>query len=248
MAGATGMVLPRALVLLLVLAGCGVFGAKDEPIEQPAELTEITPVLQGPQGLGHASRFGLRRCSTSRCTPKSRAAGCMPRAANGRVHSLELETGRSQWTSRHGPEAFGGARSGAWAGGGRQQHRTHRDRARQCGRRRALAVQLSGEVLAKPAVSRSVVVVRSVDGRLRALAADTGRELWMVEHQPPRLSLRGTAAPVISRATSSWPDSTTAGSAPMRCVTARRAGKTSSRSAAGARKSSACPMSTRPRR
>jgi outer membrane protein assembly factor BamB len=59
-------------------------------------------------------------------------------------------------------------------------------------------VQVAGEVLAAPALSASVVAVRTVDGRLRGLSAETGRELWMVEHRPPRLSLRGTAGAVIA--------------------------------------------------
>lgn len=59
-------------------------------------------------------------------------------------------------------------------------------------------VRLSGEVLAKAAITASQVLVRTVDGRLTALSALDGRELWMVEHRPPRLSLRGTAGPVVA--------------------------------------------------
>jgi outer membrane protein assembly factor BamB len=116
---------------------------------------------------------------------------------DGRVHSLELETGRSQWTSDTGLKLSAGPAvgHGLVVVGSSTGLIVALDSADGAERWR---VQLSGEVLAKPAVSRSVVVVRSVDGRLRALAADTGRELWMVEHQPPRLSLRGTASPVIS--------------------------------------------------
>jgi outer membrane protein assembly factor BamB len=41
-------------------------------------------------------------------------------------------------------------------------------------------------------------VVRTVDGRLRALAHNDGHELWSVDQVLPRLSLRGTAAPVLA--------------------------------------------------
>jgi outer membrane protein assembly factor BamB len=44
-----------------------------------------------------------------------------------------------------------------------------------------------------------VVVVRTVDGSLRALAAADGAELWSAEQQVPKLSLRGVATPVIAR-------------------------------------------------
>jgi outer membrane protein assembly factor BamB len=57
---------------------------------------------------------------------------------------------------------------------------------------------LSGEVLAMPLVAGDLVVVRTVDGRLRALAVADGTEAWTVEDLVPRLSLRGTAPPVLA--------------------------------------------------
>jgi outer membrane protein assembly factor BamB len=42
-----------------------------------------------------------------------------------------------------------------------------------------------------------VVIVRTVDGKMHALASDTGKQIWEYEQQVPRLSLRGTAVPVI---------------------------------------------------
>jgi outer membrane protein assembly factor BamB len=58
-------------------------------------------------------------------------------------------------------------------------------------------VRVGGEVLASPAVSDTVVVVRTVDGRLHGLSTADGRELWVNEQNVPRLTLRGTARPVI---------------------------------------------------
>ena len=59
-------------------------------------------------------------------------------------------------------------------------------------------VRLNGEILAAPAVSDRAVAVRTVDGKLRALAPADGHELWTQEQQVPRLSLRGTSSPVIA--------------------------------------------------
>jgi outer membrane protein assembly factor BamB len=42
-----------------------------------------------------------------------------------------------------------------------------------------------------------MVIVRTVDGYLRALDAADGSEFWNVEQQVPRLSLRGNSAPAI---------------------------------------------------
>jgi outer membrane protein assembly factor BamB len=40
--------------------------------------------------------------------------------------------------------------------------------------------------------------VRTVDGKLRALSIEDGKELWSAEQQIPKLTLRGVAAPVIA--------------------------------------------------
>jgi outer membrane protein assembly factor BamB len=58
--------------------------------------------------------------------------------------------------------------------------------------------RLNGEVLAPAAISERLVAVRTVDGKLRALSPSDGHELWSQEQQVPRLSLRGTARPVIA--------------------------------------------------
>ena len=58
---------------------------------------------------------------------------------------------------------------------------------------------VSSEVLAAPAVTRDLVLVRTVDGKLIALDVDTGGEAWFVQQSVPRLSVRGTGAPVVMR-------------------------------------------------
>jgi outer membrane protein assembly factor BamB len=58
---------------------------------------------------------------------------------------------------------------------------------------------VNSELLSAPAISAKVVVIRSVDGRLHGFDAGNGKELWSVEQQVPRLSLRGTAIPVIAK-------------------------------------------------
>jgi outer membrane protein assembly factor BamB len=60
-------------------------------------------------------------------------------------------------------------------------------------------VRINSELLSAPAIGEKVVVMRSVDGRLHGFDAGSGKELWSVEQQVPRLSLRGTATPVIAK-------------------------------------------------
>jgi len=59
--------------------------------------------------------------------------------------------------------------------------------------------KLNSELLSAPAISEKMIVVRSVDGRLHGLDSHTGKDLWSVEQQVPRLSLRGTATPIIAK-------------------------------------------------
>jgi outer membrane protein assembly factor BamB len=58
---------------------------------------------------------------------------------------------------------------------------------------------VNSELLSAPAISDKYVVMRSVDGRLHGFDARNGKELWSVEQQVPRLSLRGTATPIIAK-------------------------------------------------
>ena len=58
---------------------------------------------------------------------------------------------------------------------------------------------MKGEILSAPAVAENEVIVRTVDGKLRALALADGKEIWSAEQQIPRLTLRGAAAPVVAR-------------------------------------------------
>ncbi len=121
-------------------------------------------------------------------------------AANhkGEILAVSLETGRDVWVKKlkvpisAGPEAgFGMVVAGTSKGAvialdgatGRQLWRS----------------QINSELLSSPAISEKVVVMRSVDGRLHGLDAHTGKVLWSVEQQVPRLSLRGTAIPIVAK-------------------------------------------------
>jgi outer membrane protein assembly factor BamB len=53
--------------------------------------------------------------------------------------------------------------------------------------------KVSSEVLAVPAVTEEVVVVRSIDGRVFGLDARNGERRWIYDHSVPLLALRGNA-------------------------------------------------------
>ena len=52
---------------------------------------------------------------------------------------------------------------------------------------------VAGEVLAPPAVSRNVVVVRTADGRIFGLSVADGKRLWVYQRPTPSLLLRSPA-------------------------------------------------------
>ncbi|MEE4185224.1 MAG: outer membrane protein assembly factor BamB [Gammaproteobacteria bacterium] len=58
---------------------------------------------------------------------------------------------------------------------------------------------VTSEVLAPPALAGNTLVVQTVNGKLTALAAETGEVLWSIQRSMPRLSVRGTSAPVVAR-------------------------------------------------
>ena len=56
---------------------------------------------------------------------------------------------------------------------------------------------VTGESLATPIVKDNLVVAITVDNRLRALSTFDGSERWIVEQSTPRLTMRGSASPVL---------------------------------------------------
>ncbi len=60
-------------------------------------------------------------------------------------------------------------------------------------------VRLSSEILSAPAAANDLLVVQTQDGQLYGLSVADGKELWRYSIEVPVLTLRGTAAPLITR-------------------------------------------------
>jgi len=180
-----------ALALFAGLAAC----SKDKEVDPPAELVDLKPLIKidrvwsaGVGGGGKELRLGLRAASDGQ---RLYAA-----SHDGDVYAYDLKNGKTLWHSSTKLPLAGGPGAGADrvvvgssegdvvalnAADGTQVWKT----------------RIQGEVLAPPAVAPGVAVVRSVDGKLQGLDLGDGHELWSTEQQVPRLSLRGTATPVI---------------------------------------------------
>ncbi|MDP9087139.1 MAG: outer membrane protein assembly factor BamB [Pseudomonadota bacterium] len=189
------VLLSLSFAALLLAAGC----SKDKDVEPPAALVNF-PAMLPVKKLWSESVGGGKKQIKLRLGLGPAIDNGVVFAANhkGEMLAVTLDSGRNVWVKKlkipisAGPAAgFGIVVAGSSKGAvialdgatGRQLWRS----------------QINSELLSSPAISEKVVVIRSVDGRLHGLDTHSGKELWSVEQQVPRLSLRGTAIPVVAK-------------------------------------------------
>ena len=187
--------LTRAAALsaaVLLVAAC----SKDEEIDPPAELTDIVEKRDVRRlwsgGLGGDSerlRLALRPVV---------ADGVVYSAGHdGDVAALSADSGRRIWSVKTklplsaGPEVA----AGLVVIGSSDGDVIALDATSGAERWRK---SIGSEVLARPLVVNDVIVVRTVDGHLEALSVTDGSKRWAFDEQVPRLTLRGTAPPVLA--------------------------------------------------
>jgi outer membrane protein assembly factor BamB len=189
------LLLPLSFAALLIAAGC----SKDKDVEPPAVLVNFPQTLPvkklWSEGVGGGKKQLVLRLGLG---PTVDNGVVFAASHKGEVLAASLDTGRHLWVKNlklpisAGPGAgFGmvvvGSSKGAIVA---LDGATGRELWRQ---------RVNSELLSDPAISEKVVVIRSVDGRLHGLDSHNGKELWSVEQQVPRLSLRGTATPIIAK-------------------------------------------------
>ncbi|MEP6886196.1 MAG: outer membrane protein assembly factor BamB [Gammaproteobacteria bacterium] len=189
------LLLALGLAALLTAAGC----SKDKDVEPPATLVKFPEKLPVKRLWGEAVGGGKKQIVLRLGLGPAADNGLVFAASHkGEVLAASLETGRHVWVKKlkmpisAGPGAgrglvvFGTSKGVVVAldgATGREIWRTH----------------VNSELLSAPAISEKLVVMRSVDGRLHGFDVHNGKELWSVEQQVPRLSLRGTATPIIAK-------------------------------------------------
>jgi outer membrane protein assembly factor BamB len=188
------ILLPLGLAALLIVAGC----SKDKDVEPPAVLVDFPAKLPVKKLWGDAVGGGKKQVKLALGLGPAIDNGVVFAASHkGEVLAAALDTGHHLWVKSlkmpisAGPAAglgmvvFGTSKGVVVAmdgATGRELWRTH----------------VNSELLSAPAISENVIVMRSVDGRLHGFDAHNGKALWSVEQQVPRLSLRGTATPIIA--------------------------------------------------
>ncbi|HTL93780.1 MAG TPA: PQQ-binding-like beta-propeller repeat protein, partial [Steroidobacteraceae bacterium] len=188
------LIITGALVSLVMIAAC----SKDKNVDEPAKLTPLPhPSLRVTHLWGH--NMGDKKAAVLRLGQGVSITDNRVYAAGhkGEVVALDLATGHVLWHAKTGAPLSGGTSSSAGliVVGASDGEVFGLDPANGHNRWK---VRLNGEVLAPAAISTRLVAVRTVDGKLHALSPEDGHEMWATEQQVPRLSLRGTASPVIS--------------------------------------------------
>jgi outer membrane protein assembly factor BamB len=187
--------LPWGVAALLIAAGC----SKDKDVEPPAVLVKFPVTLPVKklwnEGVGGGKKQMVLRLGLG---PAVDNGVVFAASHKGEVLAASLDTGRHIWIKNLKVPLSAGPSAGAGlvVVGSSKGAVVALDAATG---RELWRARVNSELLSGPAIGGEVVVIRSVDGRLHGLDAHTGKELWSVEQQVPRLSLRGTATPIITK-------------------------------------------------
>jgi outer membrane protein assembly factor BamB len=187
-----GARIAAAATALLVMLGCD----NDKEVDPPAELTEIKATRDVHRvwtaGLGGDSermRLALR--------PNVVEGIVYAASHDGEVIAMTAANGKRNWIAKTklalsaGPEVA----NGLVVLGSSDGDIVALDATNGAQRwRKAIA----SEILAQPLIVNDVVVIRTVDGHLEGLSVTDGATKWAVDEQVPRLTLRGTAPPVLA--------------------------------------------------
>jgi outer membrane protein assembly factor BamB len=189
------LLLPLGLAALLIAAGC----SKDKDVEPPAVLVNFPAKLPMKKLWGEGVGGGKKQVKLALGLGPAIDNGVVFAASHkGEVLAVSLDTGHHLWVKHlKMPISAGpGAGSGMVVVGTSKGVVMALDGATG---RQLWRSQINSELLSAPAISDTIVVMRSVDGRLHGFDAHNGKALWSVEQQVPRLSLRGTATPIITK-------------------------------------------------
>jgi len=177
---------------LLSAAGCG----DDKDIDPPAELVDIKPQLDVHR-LWSASLGGDSERLRLALRPTIADGVLYAASHDGEVTAMSADKGRRSWAVKTklalsaGPEVGSGIVVVCSSDG----NIVALDVASGAQRWKQA---IGSEVLAHPLLVNDLVVIRTVDGHIEALSATDGATRWAVDEQVPRLTLRGTAPPVLA--------------------------------------------------
>lgn len=176
------------------IAACGLFGDDDEELK-PAELIDFDTKIKIKRlwsaKLGDDAEF-LRLA----LQPMGDGNRIYAASHDGNVSAFDPESGKRLWRTEldlelsAGPGVGGGMVVVIAANGVVVALDASNGSVRW-------QAEIGGESLARPAINADTVVIQTVDNRLRALESFDGSERWVILQSMPRLTMRGSASPLI---------------------------------------------------
>lgn len=188
----------RILLILLAVSLLGACGpwSRQAPGEAPAALPEFSPRF-APEVLWSRSIGAGGPAALWQMYPGVLEDRVLVADAGGRLTAVDRQNGTLLWTANLDSASVS---AGVAVGEGQAVVGTLEGHviafSPRDGRER-WRVGVSSEVIAVSRVVGNVVVVRTNDGRLHALEADTGVQRWSAIRSTPGLSLRGAHTPVM---------------------------------------------------
>ncbi len=179
---------------VLLLGACG--GDKDNS-EPPSPLTDITNPLLLDRNWKRDTRASSNNASY-RLRPLLIGDLVYSIDTTGVVVCVDAASGRRQWEFETGMAAITGP-------GGDEENLIVSSKDGELASYRVIEdglelrwkIKVNSEIRATPVYDDGQIFVRSVDGRLRSLAAADGAQQWQVSRRVPALSLTGNSQPLV---------------------------------------------------
>lgn len=188
---ARAVIASACIAALAVTAGCG-----DKDVEQPAELVDIQATRKVDR-LWSVALGGKAKHLRLALQPVAVDDVLYTASHNGDVLALSTKNGRRLWLTKTklplsaGPDVARGLVVVGSSDG--DVVALSAENGTESWRR-----SIASEILARPLIVGDIVVIRTVNGRLEALSAIDGATRWSLDESVPRLTLRGTAPPVLA--------------------------------------------------
>lgn len=180
------------IALVSTLLACGVTpkdysGAKElQPINKKLN---ITPLWVLPTG--DVPEYAHAQLSPAISDGKIYVANI-----NGNVSAYDIDKGTNQWSQSLNDTIV----SGTGVGGGKIFVGTRKAEIvslDQSNGKEQWRTRISSEMLSTPLYANGSLYVQTIDGKISSIDAKTGKIIWVYTHNTPRLTLRGTASPII---------------------------------------------------
>ena len=182
------------IVAVAFLAGC----ATPDNAEPPAALTEISDPERVRKLWSFNTGAGIVK-NFHDIQPLVLGDVIYTIDTRGLINAIDSASGRSQWSYPTDLPAIAGlaGNNRGLIASSREGELVMFDFAAASLQTR-WRIQLNSEIRSKAVVDGNQVFVKTVDGRLNAINADTGVLIWAVSRRVPALSLTGNSYPVVS--------------------------------------------------